>query len=127
MQYQKQQSMSYTYKGTIQSIEDTVFRGEKKFATRKFVVTDHTEKYPQTIQLEFQQDKCDLLDKYRTGSLVNVSFNLRGNQYQGKTYVTLVAWSIESVNNNTTSADSEDQKNEAETYPSSDAADDLPF
>lgn len=124
--------MSYTYKGTIQSIEDTVFRGEKKFATRKFVVTDHAEKYPQTIQLEFQQDKCDLLDKYRTGSLVNVSFNLRGNQYQGKTYVTLVAWSIESVSvNTTTSADSEGQnkkEDEIKTYPdSADESDDLPF
>jgi len=64
------------------------------FTKREFVVTTQ-EQYPQDIKLEFVKDKCSLLDSYKVGQDVKVSFNLRGNEYNGKYYVNLQAWRIE--------------------------------
>jgi single-strand DNA-binding protein len=64
------------------------------FSKREFVITTN-ETYPQDIKLEFVKDKCSLLDKYPVGSNVNVSYNLRGNEYEGKYYVNLQAWRVE--------------------------------
>ena len=66
------------------------------FVKREFVVTEGSE-YPQDIKLEFTKDKCSLLDKYKVGQDVDVSFNLRGNEYNGKYYVNLQAWKIEAA------------------------------
>ncbi|MHA1912097.1 MAG: DUF3127 domain-containing protein [Candidatus Kariarchaeaceae archaeon] len=64
------------------------------FRKREFVVTTQ-EQYPQDILLEFTKDKCDLLDNLNQDDEVNVCFNLRGNEYNGKYFVNLQAWRIE--------------------------------
>jgi hypothetical protein len=64
------------------------------FSKREFVITTE-EQYPQDIKLEFVKDKCSLLDGYEIDQPVKVSFNLRGNEYEGKYYVNLQAWRIE--------------------------------
>jgi hypothetical protein len=85
--------MSYDLTGTIRQIdkEQTYPSG---FSKREFVVTSH-DKYPQEIKLEFQKDKCAQLDAFKAGDTVQVSFNLRGNEYNGRFYVNLVAWRIQ--------------------------------
>lgn len=64
------------------------------FEKREFVITTQ-EQYPQDIKFEAIKDKIALLDPLKPGDEVKVSFNLRGNEYQGKYYVNLQAWRIE--------------------------------
>ncbi|MDV7395226.1 DUF3127 domain-containing protein, partial [Arthrospira platensis SPKY1] len=74
------------------------------FKKREFIiVTD--EQYPQYIQLEFTQDKCDLLDKYAKGQKVTVNVNLRGRLWTDpktnieKAFNTIQAWKITADSN----------------------------
>lgn len=84
----------YQLVGTIKLISDAQ-SFNSGFTKREFVVTDEDAKYPQDIKFECIKDKCALLDGYSTGEKVNVSFNIRGNEYNGRYYVNLQAWRIE--------------------------------
>ena len=64
------------------------------FTKREFVVTTN-ETYPQDIKIELVKDKCSLLDLFNVGQDVEVSINLRGNEYNGKYYVTVQGWKID--------------------------------
>jgi len=87
--------MSLEVTGKIKGIfDEQVFASG--FTKREFVITTE-EQYPQDIKLEFVKDKCSLLDKFKIGQSVKVSFNLRGSEYNGKYYVNLNAWRIEEV------------------------------
>ena len=56
-----------------------------KFKKRKFwLETDSDSQWPQVIEFELVQDKVDLIDKYKTGDLLSVGFNLRGRRYTSK-------------------------------------------
>jgi len=85
--------------GTIKLINPTQ-EVSASFKKREFVVTTD-EQYPQHIQMELNQDKCDLLNNYNVGQSVKVSINLRGREWvnpQGETkyFNTIQAWRIES-------------------------------
>lgn len=86
--------MSNELTGTIKVINDTQ-TFESGFQKREFVVTTNDPNYPQDIKLELIKDKCSVLDTYNVGQDVKVSFNLRGNEYNGKYYVNLQAWRVE--------------------------------
>jgi hypothetical protein len=85
--------------GKVKVKGDTQTIGAKGFRKRELViVTD--EQYPQPIMVEFVQDKCDLLDKYKEGDSVKVSINLRGRGWvnpQGDTkyFNQIQGWRIE--------------------------------
>lgn len=64
------------------------------FSKREFVVSDEAEKYPQLVKFEAMKEGCDRLDAYKVGDEVSVDFNLRGNEHNGKYYVSLQAWKI---------------------------------
>ena len=64
------------------------------FTKREFVVTTE-DQYPQDLALEFVKDKCAVLDKYKEGDRVNVQYNLRGSEYNGRYFVNLQAWKID--------------------------------
>ena len=71
------------------------------FKKREFVV-EYAEnpQYPEYIKMEMIQDKCDQLDSFSAGQVVNVSFNLKGRKWtdpQGnvKYFNTLQAWRIQ--------------------------------
>lgn len=69
------------------------------FKKRELVVTTD-EQYPQHILIEFNQDKCDLLNSYKVGDNVQVSINLRGREWvnpQGETkyFNSIQGWRIE--------------------------------
>ena len=73
----------------------------EKFKVREFVVTIDGD-YPQHIQFQAANDKCDLLNSYTTGSDVKVAFNLRGREWtnpQGevKYFNSLDAWRIDAA------------------------------
>ena len=64
------------------------------FSKREFVITT-TEQYPQDVKLECIKDKTAMLDSLAVGDDVDVSFNIRGNEYNGRYFVNLQAWRIE--------------------------------
>lgn len=72
-----------------------------KFSKRTFVV-ETLDQYPQSIEFQLTQDKCDYLDWYKVGDQVNVSLNIRGRKWDSpggetKYFNTLEAWKIEKV------------------------------
>ena len=66
--------------GTIKVIGETQTFGAKGFRKRELVITTD-EQYPQSILVEFVQDKCDLLDKFEVGKNVKIGINLRGREW----------------------------------------------
>jgi hypothetical protein len=86
--------MSLQLTGTIKLI------GEKQtfdsgFQKVEFVIATNDEKYPQDVKFEIVQDKVDDFLKYnKVGASVDVSFNVRGNEYKDKYYVSLAAWKV---------------------------------
>lgn len=71
------------------------------FKKRELVVTTD-EQYPQSIMIEFTQDKSDLLSNYKVGEDVKVSINLGGREWvnpQGETkyFNSIRGWRIERV------------------------------
>lgn len=85
---------AFTIEGKIHQINETQ-TFDSGFAKREFVV-ETSDQYPQMIKFELLKDKTTLLDQYQQGQLVVVSFDVRGNEYQGKYYVNLVCWKLES-------------------------------
>lgn len=88
-------------KGTIKTIEETKSFGANGFRKREFVVTSDSQ-YPQHILIEATQDKCDLLNKFKAGDAVNVSYNINGREWvnpQGETkyFNSVQMWRIEAV------------------------------
>ncbi len=84
----------YETQGTIKIIDDIQTFGSG-FTKREFVITTGDSKYPQDIKFEIVKEKCALLDQFKKGQAVTVSFDIRGNEYQGKYYVNLSCWKIQ--------------------------------
>ena len=80
--------------GTVKVIFD-----EQTFASgfnkREFVITDEADKYPQDIKFECVKDKVAQISGLIVGDQVTVTYDVRGNEYNEKYYVNLVAWKIE--------------------------------
>ncbi len=84
--------------GTIKAIEQAQTFGT--FTKRNVIVTTD-EQYPQTLAIEFVQDKCSLLDKFAVGKGVKIGVNLRGREWtnpQGevKYFNSIQGWRIDS-------------------------------
>jgi hypothetical protein len=84
----------YEAQGNLKIINDIQTFGSG-FTKREFVITTGDSKYPQDIKFEIVKDKCALLDQFAVGQAVSVSFDVRGNEYQGKYYVNLNCWKIQ--------------------------------
>ena len=86
-------------KGTIKKISATVQISER-FRKREFVVEYASNPdYPQPLQFEMVQDRCELLDPFQEGQQVEISFDLRGREWtnpqgQVKYFNTLQAWKL---------------------------------
>ena len=81
-----------TVKGTIKLINEIKVISDK-FSVREFVLT-MGEKYSQDILFQTVNDKMDIIAPYQVGQQVEVSFNLRGREYNGRYYNTLDAYKI---------------------------------
>ena len=88
--------MSYEAKGTLHQIGETREISET-FSTRSFTICQQDDKYPQFITFELIKDRTDLIDSFKIGDDINVSFNLRGREWNGKFFNTIQAWRIQKV------------------------------
>lgn len=102
-----------TLKGAVKLISEVKVISDK-FSVREFVVTTPDAKYPQDIMFQTVNDKMAILDSIGAGQEVEVSFNLRGREFNGRYYNTLDAWKVQ-----TTGA--------APSVQPTDEQDDLPF
>ena len=64
---------------TIKRIEATRTVGAQDFKIRDLIVTTD-EQYPQTLNIQFVQAKCEELDKFAPGQKVKIDINLRGKE-----------------------------------------------
>ena len=85
--------MNYNYEGTVKVIEQTM-TFDSGFKKREIVITSNDEKFPQDVKFEFTKDSVEKLDAFKVGDTVKVAFSIRGNEYNGKHYVSLGAFSI---------------------------------
>ena len=82
------------------TLSGTVFRvlPEESFPsgfTKRVLVIEAGDKYPQHIPIEFVKDKTSLLDGLTPGTPVTVGCNVRGNEYKGKFYSSITGWKID--------------------------------
>lgn len=85
--------------GRIKLIGDTIVIGANGFRKRELVVTTD-EQYPQHILIEFNQDKCDVLNGYNEGQNVKVGINIKGREWvnpqgEAKYFNSIQGWRIE--------------------------------
>lgn len=85
--------MSNTLQGTVRHVFD-VQEFSSGFTKREFVI-ETGDKYPQMVKFETVKDKTAMLDGLNPGDEVEVAFNVRGNEYKDKFYVSLSAWKID--------------------------------
>jgi hypothetical protein len=118
----------YTLKGELKVISPTQ-QVSDSFKKREFVVVDASGQYAQTSQFQAVQDRCELLDRFKVGDSVEVTFFLRGREWtnpkdgQVRFFNSLDAWKVEPLGSGT---DKVTSVNNAETFVA-EGDDDLPF
>lgn len=110
--------------GKIIAIHQTEVVSDK-FKKRNIWI-ETQEQYPQTLELQFVQDKTDILDQYQKNDFVEIAFNLRGRGWrndkgEAKVFNTLQGWKINKVEAN--QPEPVQQQNAQEVMKE----DDLPF
>ncbi len=116
--------------GKIIVIGNTETVGSAGTFQKRLIVIETDEKYAQKVPLDFVQDKCDLLDKFTIGQEVTIGYNIRGNEYNGKYYVSLNGWQIKALD--TSKQSSEVEMPNPSPFPpvgtlNEEEPDDLPF
>ncbi|MCC2546323.1 DUF3127 domain-containing protein [Hymenobacter sp. BT175] len=90
--------MAYEATGRLHEIFDEQ-QVSDKFRKREFVLEVQEGQYPEHIKFQLVQDKTALIDAYKMGDEVKVTFNLRGRGFnkngQMLYFTNLEAWRIE--------------------------------
>lgn len=80
-------------KGKIKSVGNTEQKSAK-FAIRTFVV-EIEGKYPELIEFQLINNNTFIIDPFTEGDEVDIHFNLKGREYNGRVYNSLQVWKIE--------------------------------
>ena len=85
-------------KGKVKSVSDEQVISDK-FKKRTFSI-ETEDKFPQIVEFQTANDKCDLLNALEVGAEITVHFNLRGREWTNKegevkVFNTLDCWKIE--------------------------------
>ena len=73
----------FKIKGAIKVIGDA-FQVNEKFKKREFVLIDNSSQYPQYINFQLAQNKCEFIDGFQVGQRIEVNFNLHGREWTSK-------------------------------------------
>jgi len=71
----------------------------KSWTKQEFVI-ETQEEYSKKIAFTLFGDKVKILQNYRVGQLIDVSFNIESREYTGKYFHNINAWKINAVDNN---------------------------
>lgn len=113
-----------TLKGAIKLVKPTQTISDS-FQKREFVI-ETEDQYPQLVQFELTQDKVSLIDDSYVGKNVEVSFNVRGREWNDKYFVNLQAWRVV-IDGPSASPSSPVSTTNKEVEAAESSADDLPF
>ena len=107
--------------GRIKQIFPSQTMGQNGFEKRDLVIVTE-ENYPQTIIIQFTQQRCDLLDSLQVGQNVKVYINIRGREWtnqQGeiKYFNTIEGWKIEVIQTTNVTYQQPVQQPVAQTAP----------
>jgi len=112
--------------GTIKTIGSTN-KISDKFSKRDLRIVTEGD-YPQTIEIQFVNDKCAVLDKFKAGEIVSIAINIKGREWTNpkggevKCFNTIEGWKIDYAGQHADSIQGE--KHQASIQ---DESDDLPF
>lgn len=87
-------SESFKLKGKVKIVNEAQTFGSG-FSAREFVLTVEDGKYPQEIPFRCVQDKVSLLDEVNAGDEAEVSFDVKGREYNGRYFCNLECWKIQ--------------------------------
>lgn len=113
----------YTLKGEIKVINE-IEQISDSFKKREFVVTDASGQYEQQVLFQTVQDRTELLDKFKAGDKVEVTFFLRGREWTNpkdgeiRYFNSLDAWKVEALGA---------AKTQTSEVPAGGGGDNLPF
>jgi len=79
--------------GQIIKIGETEVVGQKGFKKRQVVIKTDAQ-YPQTIPVDFTQDKTGLLDMFKLDEFVTIGINIQGNEWNGRYFANIQGWKI---------------------------------
>ena len=87
--------------GRVKQIFPSQTMGQNGFEKRDLVIITE-EQYPQTIIIQFTQQRCDLLDSLQVGQVVKVYINIKGREWRSpygeiKYFNTIEGWKIEVI------------------------------
>ena len=113
----------YEMDGTVEVVgeEQTFASGFRKV---EVVVKTDAEKYPQSLKFEVVKDNIEKIKDVEVGDAVHVRFDIRGNEYQSKFYVSLAAFSITCKDK---APKAENAQTQAERVEDDTAGEQLPF
>ncbi|MGV8914876.1 MAG: DUF3127 domain-containing protein [Kaistella sp.] len=120
--------------GTIKKISD-IQTFNSGFQKREMVLQTE-EQYPQPINIEFLQEKGDLLNSLNVGDKVKVAINIRGREWTSpqnevKYFNSIVGWRVEKLDAGftepTEARPSEPTSTSTKTDVFAEEDDDLPF
>ena len=80
--------------GTLDVIGDTKSFGDNGFTKRDFVITESDTKFPNPVKLSLKKDNCSLLDKFKKGDKVKVTFSIDGRSWK-KPDTGVVSWFVD--------------------------------
>ena len=77
--------------------------------TKREIWVETADQYPQTLNIQFTQDKCSILDGFKVGDSVKIGINLNGRtwtspQGEEKCFNTITGWKIEKADATSTPA-----------------------
>lgn len=88
--------MAYEMTGTVKLIKETQ-SSASGFTWREFVITTEDDRFPQDVIFRCIKDRCAMLDNFNVGERIQVSFDIRGREYNGKFFVNLEAFRFSSL------------------------------
>jgi len=80
--------------GKVVSVGQTESVGQNGF-TKRLLVIETNEQYPQKLPIDFVKDKTSLLDQIKIDQDVKIQINLRGSEHNGRWYAQIQGWKIE--------------------------------
>lgn len=91
----KSNKMELKLKGKL-IVKSEARQVSEKFRVMDFVIEVQDQKYAQSIQFQLMNDRIAEMDKYSIGEDLEVTFDIRCREYNGKYYNSLNAYKIES-------------------------------
>lgn len=88
--------MSYIFHGILEQIGDTEIKSDR-FRAREFVVKSIEDTYPQTIKFQLTQHRCEMIDQFTCGEILDIKFVLSGREWNGRVFINLNVLAVDNI------------------------------